>query len=62
MFYYGVILEDTMIAAQMEAGRNKRTSNKEASGAAGAAREPELTAIRRGLVRTREHVHVVADY
>ena len=43
-----------MIAALLEAGRNRRTSNREASRAAGAARKPGLIAIGRGLVRARE--------
>ena len=38
----------------MQAGRDRRTSNKKASRAAGAAREPELIAIGRGLVRVGE--------
>ena len=43
-----------MIAAQMEAGSDRRTSNKKASRTVGAAREPELIAIGRGLVRAGE--------
>ena len=38
----------------MEAGRDISTSNKKASRAAGAAREQELIAIGRGLVRVGE--------
>ena len=38
----------------MEAGRNKRTSNKESSRAAGEARETGLTVIGRGLVGAGE--------
>ena len=49
-----VIVEDMMIADYTEAGRNGRTSDKEPSRAAGAAREPELTIIGRGLVRAGE--------
>ena len=54
----GCLLRNTikmMIAAQMEAGRNKYTSNREASRAAVAAREPELIAIGRGLVLAEEN-------
>ena len=43
-----------MIAAQTEAGRNRRILSMEAGRAAGSAREPELMAIARGLIRAGE--------
>ena len=51
VFYYGVTIEGMTIVAQMQAGRDRRTSNKKASRAAEAAREPELIAIGRGRDR-----------